>query len=94
AFEALLYRTARELVTNVRKHASAGRLEVRLVEERDVVAGSAHDDSRGFDALDRGRTSMHVGLGTLVDRGQSAGGTVEIESHSPGGTRVEFRLPI
>jgi two-component system, NarL family, sensor histidine kinase FusK len=47
--EILLFRTTRELLSNVRKHARATRLEIELVERDRVIHGTVTDNGCGFD---------------------------------------------
>ena len=98
--EILTYRTVRELIANVRKHARAGRVEVDLHEERTAVVCRLRDDGVGFDAgaIERatGRRGMrlHLGLDATIERVRVAGGTFAIESTPGGGTSVRFTVPI
>jgi signal transduction histidine kinase len=95
--EALAYRTIREAISNVRKHAHARHLRV-VVEERDgALVGLIEDDGRGFDlerALDRGAVRMHLGLGFMIERVHLAGGQLDVETTPGQSTRVSFRLPL
>ncbi|HEX3332207.1 MAG TPA: response regulator [Gaiellales bacterium] len=98
--EILTYRTIRELIANVRKHARAHRLELDLREERSAVVCTLSDDGVGFDAggIERatGRLGMrlHLGLDATIERVRVAGGSFTIESAPGGGTSVRFTIPI
>ena len=98
--EILTYRTIRELMANVRKHARAQRVELDLHEERSAVVCTLTDDGVGFDAngIERatGRLGMrlHLGLDATIERVRVAGGTFSIESAPGGGTSVRFAIPI
>jgi len=98
--EILTYRTIRELMANVRKHARAQRVELDLYEERSAVVCTLTDDGVGFDAngIERatGRLGMrlHLGLDATIERVRVAGGTFSIESAAGGGTSVRFAIPI
>ncbi|HXD69113.1 MAG TPA: response regulator [Gaiellales bacterium] len=98
--EILTYRTIRELMANVRKHARAQRVELDLHEERSAVVCTLTDDGVGFDAngIERatGRLGMrlHLGLDATIERVRVAGGTFSIESAAGGGTSVRFAIPI
>ncbi len=50
AVEATLYFCALEAVQNATKHAEAGRIDVRIVEEPDRITVDVHDDGRGMEA--------------------------------------------
>jgi signal transduction histidine kinase len=98
--EILTYRTVRELMANVRRHARAQTVELELREERSAVVCTLRDDGVGFDAggIERatGRRGMrlHLGLAATIERVRVAGGTFTIESTPGGGTSVRFTVPI
>jgi signal transduction histidine kinase len=94
--EILVFRTTRELLANVRKHASAAHLEVLLVEHDRVIEGTVSDDGRGFDvaaAFDRTKTRYSLGLDATIERLRVLGGTLDIDS-SPTGTAASFTVPV
>ncbi|HEX6674017.1 MAG TPA: sensor histidine kinase [Actinomycetes bacterium] len=75
--ETVLYRVAREALTNVEKHAKAGRVWLTLVGERSRVRLEVRDDGVGFDptaATDRSGRE-HYGLLGMRERVELAGGT-------------------
>jgi two-component system, NarL family, sensor kinase len=92
----LLFTTARELLTNIVKHAHASSVQINL----DLSDGWARlivtDDGAGFDeaALASRLAAGHVGLASLRARAAGAGGTVAIESAHPAGTVVTVTLPV
>jgi PAS domain S-box-containing protein len=97
AVESLVYRTMRELIANVRKHAQATRVDVTVEVEDGWLSGSVADDGRGFDvvaARHPTHTRLHLGLDSLEERIRLAGGEVSVESGRGTGTRVTFRLPM
>ncbi|MGW7824360.1 sensor histidine kinase [Streptomyces puniciscabiei] len=91
----LLYGVARELLTNVVRHAQATKIEVRL----GMVQGSAllevTDDGGGVapDAIATARARGHIGLASHRVRIEDAGGRFAIEEASPSGTRALVELP-
>jgi signal transduction histidine kinase len=92
---AVLYRVALEALTNVRKHASASSVEV-LLERRGVgVALRVHDDGQGFDlpAPDEPAQGGHIGLVSMRERAEAAGGRFALASTPGDGTTVEFWMP-
>lgn len=86
--ELTLYRVAQEGLTNVRKHAQAGRVEVVLVYDNDKVGLSIGDDGRGM-----GETSNGYGLLGLRERVQLVGGQVNISTAPDQGFRLEVEIP-
>jgi signal transduction histidine kinase len=97
--EILAYRTVRELMANVRKHAQANCVELSVQDRGTVLVCALTDDGVGFDSGDadrprrRRRMRLHLGLDATVERVRIAGGTFAIDSNS-GGTTVRFTVPI
>jgi signal transduction histidine kinase len=98
---AVLYRTAKEALTNVRKHAGAQTVLIRLtgdrLDGRPAVRLTVTDDGVGF-TLDTtpssGNGPGHLGVRLLTDRVVDAGGVVSIAPVPEGGTVVTAVLPL
>jgi signal transduction histidine kinase len=88
----LLYRVARESLTNVAKHAGARRVEVRLVDRPSDLVLTVLDDGRGFDASGDSARG-HLGLRLVRDTVAEAGGSVEVTSTEGVGTCIAVHLP-
>jgi two-component system, NarL family, sensor kinase len=82
---------ARELVTNVVKHAGAARVSIEARRSEDGVRLRVVDDGRGFDPSRTARGG-HVGLSLVENRARAAGGHLLIESAPGAGTTVEVSL--
>jgi signal transduction histidine kinase len=97
--EILAYRTVRELMANVRKHAQANRVELNLHDRGSLLVCALADDGVGFGSAGtdrprrRRRMRLHLGLDATVERVRIAGGTFSIDSDS-NGTTVRFTVPI
>ena len=91
----LLYRAARELLTNVVKHADATHVLVRLVRDDHWITLSVIDNGSGFDPalVDERITQGHIGLASLVARAEAMGGTMEFAPAQGGGTRATMTTP-
>jgi signal transduction histidine kinase len=89
----ILYRIAMEALANVRKHASAHLIEVRLDNVEKGWRVQIHDDGSGFTPANNGSTPGHLGLTTMRERAQIAGGWWKLESQPGAGTSVMFWLP-
>jgi signal transduction histidine kinase len=92
---AILYRVALEALTNVRKHADARLVEV-LLQRRGIGVGvRVSDDGRGFDlpAPDAPADPGHIGLVTMRERAEAAGGRFALSSTPGDGTIVDFWMP-
>jgi signal transduction histidine kinase len=87
-----LYRVAQEALTNACKHSRAGRIDVRVRQDPAGVHLSIADDGRGFDPS-HGRSRLdHLGLVSMRERTERAGGTFRIET-GPNGTTVTASVP-
>jgi signal transduction histidine kinase len=92
---AVLYRVALEALTNVRKHANASMVDVLLERRGAGVAVRVRDDGTGFDlpAPDAGPGEGHIGLVSMRERAEAAGGRFTLQSEPGAGTIVEFWMP-
>ncbi len=90
--ETQLVRIVQEALTNVRKHAQARQVEVRMIVPNSVLHVIVTDDGIGFqdDAVE----GSHFGLQTMRERAESIGGSLLVSSIVGEGTQVEFRLPL
>jgi signal transduction histidine kinase len=91
----IAYRICQEALTNVRVHARARRVEVRLEEAQGGLLVSVADDGDGFDP-DQVRAHPrrgHLGLTSMSERATLADGWCRIDSRPGEGTTVRFWLP-
>jgi len=87
----VLLRCLQESLANVRKHARATRVHVRVSAAPDGGAQLAvADDGRGFDVAAR---RDGFGLEGMAERVGLAGGELEVSSTPGGGTTLVVRLP-
>ncbi|MFN8484449.1 MAG: GAF domain-containing protein [Anaerolineae bacterium] len=89
-----LLRIAQEALTNVRKHARAEHVEVRLVAPRDEIELTITDDGVGLPpALAADGDYQRHGMATMRERAQSLGGRLSIVTGAGQGTRVIVTVP-
>jgi signal transduction histidine kinase len=94
--EQLVYRVIREAMANIRKHADAANVTVRIWADAERLHATVRDDGRGFDleaALDRSRMRLHLGLDALSERVRMADGEIRIDTRPGCGTTVSLSLP-
>jgi signal transduction histidine kinase len=84
-----IYRAAREAITNVRKHADANGIEIRLIAERSRLTLEITDDGIGTDSL----ANPGLGLSTTSQRFRALGGDVALERTPSGETHFRAWLP-
>jgi PAS domain S-box-containing protein len=93
--ETLAFRTIREALINVRKHARATRVSISVTERGGALHAVVRDDGRGFRTSRRSSlTSTHIGLDTARERILAVGGTFELTSVTGEGTTVRFAIPL
>jgi signal transduction histidine kinase len=91
AVEVAAYRIVQEALTNVARHADAGRARVRLAADGRALVVEVADDGRGLPAVRR----PGVGLASMRERAEELGGACAVEPGEDGrGTRVRARLPL
>ena len=94
--ETVAFRVVQEALANVARHADATTVWVQAERDGSDVVLQVADDGVGFDppaARERAAATGHLGLRSMAERIQTAGGSLEITSEPGGGTRVVLRLP-
>lgn len=89
-----LFRVLQEALSNAAKHASAQRIEVKLLFDgaAQAVGLSVKDDGKGFDP---GAARVgHYGLLNMRERAMKLGGQLIIDSAPGKGTQVAFSMPM
>jgi PAS domain S-box-containing protein len=90
-----IYRIAQEALMNVRKHAHARRVRLRLSQVDDGYLTEIVDDGIGSDTLLRDNASSgHLGMTLMRDRAEIVGGWFEVRSTPGAGTSVRFWIPL
>jgi signal transduction histidine kinase len=96
--EVLVYRLVQESLSNVRKHSHAtdAVIVLDLDEARGMVVVIVADNGRGFDPrhLPPRTEGFGVGLSSMVERTESAGGSMTIESAPGKPTTITFQIPL
>jgi signal transduction histidine kinase len=87
--EVVLLRGAQEALTNVRRHAGASAVVVRVSRVAGQVSVHVEDDGVGFDPA----AVAGAGLEGLRGRVEQVGGEVDVASAPGEGTRVTVRVP-
>ena len=89
--ESTIYRLVQEALTNVTKHAEAGRVEIALLMDADGVRVTVRDDGRGFDPA---APVEGFGLVGIRERVMLASGQVTIEAQVGRGTQISALVPV
>ncbi len=89
-----LLRIAQEALTNVRKHAQAQQITVRLRSDFDEMTLTVTDDGRGFPgALPVDKNYRSYGLASMRERAESLGGSLTVATQPGQGTRITAVIP-
>jgi two-component system sensor histidine kinase UhpB len=87
--ELVLYRVAQEALTNVARHAEAGRVEVSLRPADGTVVLAVADDGRGTGFAREG-----AGIRGMRERALLIGATLDVTSSPQAGTRILLTVPV
>jgi two-component system sensor histidine kinase DegS len=90
--QAEVLRILQEALNNVRKHADATIVRVRLVREPALVRVEISDNGRGFDP--GAVHDQRFGLTSMRERAELIGGRFELDSRPQDGTRIAVEVPL
>jgi len=86
------YRFAQEALTNVSKHAQAGKVSVDVTQAGGVLSIEVTDNGKGLNAEDLAK-ARSFGIRGLHERAETVGGWVDISSN-PDGTTLILSVPL
>jgi len=95
--EIAVYRIVQEALTNIRKHANASKVNLRLRFQEDKLLVEISDNGTGFDlsqTLDSAISVGRVGLLGMKQRAETLGGDISIKTGRGTGTAVTLSLPV
>lgn len=99
--QAPVYRFMQEALNNIRKHADASEVNIRIHRTAGLGVVQISDNGRGFSLSqvhggtpDHETTTRHMGLLTMEERIRQAGGALEISSKPGEGTTLKARFPL
>ncbi len=95
--EIAIYRVVQEAFNNIRKHADATKVNLRLHFQADELLVEVRDNGRGFDlsqTLDSAISVGHMGLLGMKQRAETLGGDIKIKTGEGTGTTIILRFPI
>ena len=93
AIQAIVVKNIAEALTNVAKHAHASRVLVSADEVAGGIKIEVVDDGAGFVVAESVHMPGHLGLLSMKERAQLAGGWFRVESEPGAGAKVEFWVP-
>ncbi|MEO8286751.1 MAG: PAS domain S-box protein [Chloroflexota bacterium] len=93
----LMYRLAQEALANIRKHSRANSATIQMNVSRGDLSMLVSDNGRGFDpkaVLQKRYAGEKLGLRSMRERVELAGGKFTIESSPESGTILTFSCPL
>ncbi|MFF9452386.1 GAF domain-containing sensor histidine kinase [Streptomyces flaveolus] len=93
AQEEAVLRVAQEALHNALRHSGAEHVDVTLTRRGPGAVLRVTDDGSGFDPRTVRRAGRHLGLVSMRDRANGAGGTLTVESAPGKGTTIEMEVP-
>ena len=90
----LLYRSIREMLINIAKHAKAKLVKVTVTRNNSDIQVIVDDDGKGFDASMLSEKPKGLGLFSVRERLRHIGGKLEIESKRGKGTHITLTVPL
>ncbi len=95
--ETTLFRISQEALNNIKKHAGATQVTIRLSQKSDAVELEIEDDGRGFDPVALSENSYPerggIGLLSMKERATGVGGKFFIEAEAEKGTKLKVVIP-
>ena len=91
-----LYRLIQEGLTNIRKHAIASRVKVKLAAAYPNIILRVEDNGRGFNVQERAASAAQekrMGLRSMQERITLLNGEIKLQSKPGQGTKVTIKLP-
>ena len=93
----VIFRILQEAINNAAKHSDADRLIVTLKEEQEGICLTVEDNGKGFEAerdVSRDPSVRGLGLASMKERAEQAGGVFSIDSRPGKGTTIGARWPV
>jgi len=95
--ELSIFRVVQECLTNIHRHARSSTAGIRIVQDDACLRVEIEDAGKGIPLEKRSTfgSSAHIGVGLrgMRERLRQLGGTLQVQSNSPG-TRVTAILPV
>lgn len=91
-----MYRLVQEGINNVKKHADAHNVRIKLVSALPNIILRIEDDGKGFDVMERLTASSdekRMGLQSMKERVSLLQGRIDIQSSHKKGTNIVIEIP-
>ena len=91
-----LFRVIQEALNNIKKHAEAERVTIRLVASFPKIILRIEDDGKGFDLESRLEDALNerrMGIRSMEERVALLNGTIKVQSRPMQGTKIVAEVP-
>ena len=91
-----IYRIVQEALNNIRKHADANNVSIKLIRSFPNIILRIDDNGKGFIVDESGETATNrkgIGLLSIQERVNILKGTIKIESRVGEGTKIYIKIP-
>lgn len=92
-----IYRLVQEALNNIKKHAGAEYVSIKLVASHPHIILRIEDDGKGFDLQKqkvKARNKKRMGISSMEGRVGLLGGNIAIQSGPMKGTKISIEIPI
>jgi PAS domain S-box-containing protein len=92
-----IYRLIQEALNNIKRHAAANRVIIRVVASSPDIVIRIKDNGKGFDVDDRWKRALkekRMGLQSMVERVRLLNGKISIQSRPSKGTYILIEIPL
>ncbi|MDY6795657.1 MAG: histidine kinase N-terminal 7TM domain-containing protein [Actinomycetota bacterium] len=96
-WEVTVFRVAQEALSNIVRHAEAGRVRMSLGSDNGYLEMVVEDDGIGFNQKEIGRkiaTGEKLGIKGMRERAELLQGSLNIQTRQGQGTRIRFTIPL
>ncbi len=98
-FASTIYRVVQEALTNINKHANAGKVEINITFNNGRLFLTIEDDGKGFDPMllpdkKQDRAEGGFGLEGMRERVELLKGTMSVHSKPGEGTKISLSIPL
>jgi signal transduction histidine kinase len=87
----MLYRIIQEQTSNIMRYAEAGYVKIAIEMNADHLTLLIQDNGKGFDVT---KQAKGIGLLNILNRAETLGGTMNIESKPMEGCRLMVQIPL
>ncbi len=87
----MLYRIIQEQTNNIMRYAEAGYVRIAVERSEGQLTLIILDNGKGFDST---KQTKGIGLLNILNRAETLGGTLTIDTKPMGGCRLEVQIPL